>query len=391
MKPAAVIAGVVFNPLDESDGNAAEGMEGVAEDAEGGELDAELTAGARRMYSVQHSRDIVEANDDEDLEDMAGDRPQGSPFRRRASDDDDGVGGFAAMEEADAYGKGNDNDEDEDEDDLADMDVRRGTRSEDADEEQFGNDGVDDSAEGREGSTPLPTGSPFGAAAAGDDALDSKHITDVFPELAAEYKAAGDANDTPVEGVLIDSSVVATWRCPRCEGLWKCGVFVRCALKSGCPACATARHPTVAQKRPDLVPLWDTTRNDPFLPPEECPADSAKAVHWLCPTCSQGFVARVKDRVLNKRLCPSCAMVRMQSADVLAQEESTLLQEWHPLKNGDLRLDQVQPTDSKTKIWWLCSFCGHDWQAALTSRLSRQRRSKGSVCPVCRGKGSGGL
>lgn len=223
-----------------------------------------------------------------------------------------------------------------------------------------------------------------------DEALvDSKYIADLFPDLAAEYKAAGSANRVPVDEVRADSAVVASWRCPHCSNVWPCAVFIRCVLKNACPTCDAARHPSVASKRPDLAQLWDVTRNDPFLTPEECPADSTKTVHWLCPTCSTSFPARVKDRVAGKALCPSCALMHMQSAEVLAQEESALLQEWHPLKNGDLCFDLVQPTDNKTKLWWLCSLCGHDWQATLASRLSRRRSTKGSVCPACHGKGVG--
>lgn len=229
-----------------------------------------------------------------------------------------------------------------------------------------------------------PSPGPPSAVYPADDIADSKYIADALPELAAEYSAAGRVNEVPVEEVKMDSAAVASWRCPRCEGVWRSAVFVRCTLKNNCPTCTAARHPSVAVSRPDLVALWDASRNDPFVCPQECPADSSKTVHWLCPTCTQSFPARVKDRVTDKTLCRTCALMHLQSADVLAQEESALLQEWHPIKNGDLRLDQVQPTDTKTKIWWLCSHCGHDWEATLSSRLSRSRRSRGRACPVCR-------
>ena len=56
--------------------------------------------------------------------------------------------------------------------------------------------------------------------------------------------------------------------------------------------------------------------------------------------------------------------------------DSKLIREWHPTKNGDLSLSDLTPGSGR-KVWWRCSTCGYEWQAALRNRL------KGTGCPPC--------
>lgn len=50
--------------------------------------------------------------------------------------------------------------------------------------------------------------------------------------------------------------------------------------------------------------------------------------------------------------------------------------EWHPTKNENLSLSDLT-SGSGRKVWWRCSNCGYEWQAALRDRL------KGTGCPPC--------
>ncbi|KAK7200269.1 hypothetical protein NESM_000079000 [Novymonas esmeraldas] len=221
-----------------------------------------------------------------------------------------------------------------------------------------------------------------------DEDKASSLLSVAFPELAAEYDAE---NTTPLSEVRTDSAVVAAWRCPQCSEVWRCGVFIRCVLGNSCPSCRVRNTVTLVQSRPDLLQLWDHSRNDPFLRPAELPANSSESVYWSCPGCSESYLARVKDRVMDRVRCPACALVRSKAVDALSSEENDVLQEWHPLKNGDLRMDQLSPTDSRTKVWWLCAGCGHEWRASLAARLSRPGRGRFRLCPVCQGKGAAEL
>ena len=64
---------------------------------------------------------------------------------------------------------------------------------------------------------------------------------------------------------------------------------------------------------------------------------------------------------------------------LLANRHPHLVEEWHPTKNGELTPFDVTHGERR-KVWWLCSECGHEWDAEIRSR------SKGSCCPACAGK-----
>lgn len=66
----------------------------------------------------------------------------------------------------------------------------------------------------------------------------------------------------------------------------------------------------------------------------------------------------------------------------LAALNPSLAAEWHPTKNGTLTPEMVTYMSSK-KVWWLCSKCGHEWQAVIASR------SCGTGCRPCSRKNRG--
>ena len=65
----------------------------------------------------------------------------------------------------------------------------------------------------------------------------------------------------------------------------------------------------------------------------------------------------------------------MNGKESLLTTYPDIADEWHPTKNGDIAPDQVAPKSGK-KVWWLGK-CGHEWEAAVSSR------SKGHGCPYC--------
>ena len=52
-----------------------------------------------------------------------------------------------------------------------------------------------------------------------------------------------------------------------------------------------------------------------------------------------------------------------------------LAAQWHPVKNGDLRPEDVTPGSDK-KAWWVCAK-GHEWQTFV------YHRTEGQGCPFC--------
>ena len=64
----------------------------------------------------------------------------------------------------------------------------------------------------------------------------------------------------------------------------------------------------------------------------------------------------------------------------LADVNPELANQWHPVKNGDLKPDNVLPGSNK-KVWWRCSVeDGHEWKTSVAHRSKR-----GHGCPYCSG------
>lgn len=62
-------------------------------------------------------------------------------------------------------------------------------------------------------------------------------------------------------------------------------------------------------------------------------------------------------------------------------KEASLENEWHPTKNGNMRLSDFSESSAK-KVWWQCFKNPlHEWEARVFSR-----RKQGAGCPYCKGK-----
>lgn len=56
----------------------------------------------------------------------------------------------------------------------------------------------------------------------------------------------------------------------------------------------------------------------------------------------------------------------------LAEVYPGLAEEWHPIKNGNLKPENIPAVTSSTKYWWKCSKCGYEWRAQLNNRINRR-------------------
>lgn len=225
-----------------------------------------------------------------------------------------------------------------------------------------------------------------------DDTTQSKHLVQRFPALAQQYHAS---NTAPLAEILVDSGKVVHWCCNDCGHLWRQAVFLRCILKTPCPACEAKTKLTLGQVNKLLMREWDTTRNDPFVDVESIPVTSSMNASWVCSVCRTSFVAKVKNRLAGKSRCPTCSVATLQhnsedasrsssssgaaSGDAASRATSheAVMLEWHPVRNGDLKPGQVSPT---ARVWWLCSSCGHEWEASVTQRIRRKRAANCALC-----------
>lgn len=132
---------------------------------------------------------------------------------------------------------------------------------------------------------------------------------------------------------------------------------------------------SIAAIAPQLLGEWHPTRNG-LLKPEYVRAGSSSRVWWLCGKCQYEWPAAPFNRVHGQG-CPVCAgrIVVVRKNDLCTTHEA-LVKEWHPTKNGK-KLPSHYSAGSGEKPWWLCSQCGHEWQALISNR------SRGQGCPRC--------
>lgn len=113
--------------------------------------------------------------------------------------------------------------------------------------------------------------------------------------------------------------------------------------------------------------------------------NSQKKVWWQCNQGHEWLVAPCYRR--RGERCPKCAERQRRLTKStpkpgrsLADLSPDIAAEWHPTKNSSLTAADVNP-GSRTKRWWRCRDCGHDFE---TSPDKRTRPGDG--CPKCRYK-----
>lgn len=177
------------------------------------------------------------------------------------------------------------------------------------------------------------------------------------------------------------SGEVVGWKCHTCGHKWKAAICDRTRdYKNGCPLCSGKTIvkgvndlPTVL---PELMLEWDYKSNTE-ADPTKVGKGSHLIVSWICRKCGYKWDAQIYNRA-NGKGCPCCAnRVIVPGINDLSTTNPLLTQEWHPTKNGDLMPTHVSKGQSK-KVWWLCRFCGNEWEDTLNHRSSQKRG-----CPKC--------
>lgn len=135
---------------------------------------------------------------------------------------------------------------------------------------------------------------------------------------------------------------------------------------------------SLAELRPVLAEEWHPTKNGD-LTPFMVTSGSHKRVWWRA-DCGHEWDVRIGDRVKYGTGCPFCKgnLRIMPGVNDLATMQPALVNEWHPIKNGDLLPSDVREFSLK-KVWWLAG-CGHEWKTTVA------HRSGGRNCPFCAGK-----
>lgn len=200
------------------------------------------------------------------------------------------------------------------------------------------------------------------------------------PDIARQWHPTLNATLTAA-AVTSGSGRNLWWQCSACGHEWRARVWSR-TNGAGCPACsgrvATPGVNDLATVNPELAGQWHPDQNG-TLTPNQVTARSKVSVWWKCPACTHAWVAPVARRTKGHG-CPACAgRVAAPGVNDLATVNPGLARQWHPTLNGDLTPQQVT-AGTRTKAWWSCPTCAHDWEATVKSR------SQGRGCPACAGQ-----
>lgn len=105
---------------------------------------------------------------------------------------------------------------------------------------------------------------------------------------------------------------------------------------------------------------------------------STKVATWKCPDCSYIWQTAVFYRTRRNHGCPACVNHAVSDKNNLAVTHPELAKQFSA-KNLPLTTKEIIAGTAK-KLWWTCSDCGYEWQAA------GYMRKAGTGCPACHGR-----
>ena len=207
-------------------------------------------------------------------------------------------------------------------------------------------------------------------------------LATLYPEIAKEWNQGKNENIKPSE-FLPGSHKKVWWKCSKCQHEWQAMIYSRTVDGQGCPKCAgqvlVPGENDLATLYPEIAKEWDWEKNKPLKPSKVKPG-TEKKVWWRCSKCGHEWQAMIYSRTGAGQGCPKCAgLILVPGENDLATLYPQLAKEWDYSKNGNLKPCNVRPGRHKS-VWWKCSKCGHEWNAAIYSRAS------GAGCPACSGR-----
>ncbi|PKM51952.1 MAG: hypothetical protein CVV02_04900 [Firmicutes bacterium HGW-Firmicutes-7] len=200
-------------------------------------------------------------------------------------------------------------------------------------------------------------------------------LVTINPILAKEWHSIKNGKLNP-DDVMVQSNKKVWWQCEK-RHEWEAHIQGR-SLGSGCPYCS-GRRPIKGETdlitvNPELAKEWHPTMNG-SLEYEGVTAKSGRKVWWQCENGHE-WEEIVSNRSKG-RGCPYCSGRRPIKGETdLATVNPHLAKEWHLIKNGNMKPDQVTAR-SVRKVWWQCEK-GHEWRAMISNRAI------GRGCAQCR-------
>lgn len=137
------------------------------------------------------------------------------------------------------------------------------------------------------------------------------------------------------------------------------------------------KQKSLRSENPELANEWCYEENG-NLTPENTSCKSGRKVWWRCRKCKNTWEATIASRSQGNG-CPYCSnRIILKGFNDLLTICPTLKDDW------DYELNSISPetigAGTAKKVFWKCHICGHNWAAAVNSRVS------GNKCPKCHGK-----
>lgn len=199
-------------------------------------------------------------------------------------------------------------------------------------------------------------------------------LATTHPEIARMWHPTRNGKTTP-RNVFAGAGAARWWTCEKGHEFRATGESM--VNNVGCGVCANRQIQVgvndMASTHPHLASQWHPTKNLPLTPRDVIGTHSGK-LWWICEKGHE-FISTGQKRASGTR-CPVCINQRVLTGfNDLATVNPHLAEDWHPVKNGELRPETVL-CGGHSKNWWICQE-GHEWRTDITSRLA------GTGCPSC--------
>ena len=204
--------------------------------------------------------------------------------------------------------------------------------------------------------------------------IPEKALPKTHPEISKEWHIERNYPVEPAQ-FTYGSHYKAWWIC-RCGYEWQTTIAHRAMENTGCPKCAgkVATNNYNAANNPRLRKEFSKELN-PTIKLEELLPSSHKKLWWQCSSGHQ-WQTSVAKRSAGQN-CPECSGKKVGKDNNLQILFPKIAEEWHPIKNGQLKPMAVTAGSSK-KVWWICKK-GHNYEKTVVLRTTRNQH-----CPECK-------
>lgn len=167
------------------------------------------------------------------------------------------------------------------------------------------------------------------------------------------------------------------WKCNKCGSIWDMPFGNIYYKNQNCPYCVNQRinyNNSLLFNNPELCKEWNYERNK--ITPDKYAPYSTKKVWWKCSKDPKHeWQAKISDRNGRNNGCPFCSGRCATDDNNLLIHNSELCNEWDYCKNKKPPSSYLP--NSHDSVWWICSKCGYNWKARISSR------NNGNGCPRC--------